>query len=229
MAGVNGYPLYAPEGADRAAGLPVARPCVSASQKSPGALTRRPYRNRHRWEGTDIPRRARETSLRNIGQSIAGRAVACGMKIIYNNRRRLPEEIEQRYNAQYVDLETLLRTSDFVSLNLPYTPDSHHIINENTLSMMKQGAVLINTARGAHIDEAALVRHLRSGHLYGAALDVYEFEPKVTPELLELDNVVLSPHIGTGTIDGRIAMCHCCSDNINWFLNGEHHKMNRVN
>jgi lactate dehydrogenase-like 2-hydroxyacid dehydrogenase len=165
----------------------------------------------------------------NIGQSIAGRAVACGMKIIYNNRRRLPEEIERRYNAEYVDLETLLRTSDFVSLNLPYTPDSHHIINEDTLSMMKQGAVLINTARGAHIDEAALVRHLRSGHLYGAALDVYEFEPHVTPELLELDNVVLSPHIGTGTIDGRIAMCHCCCDNINWFLHGEHHKMNRVN
>ena len=165
----------------------------------------------------------------NIGQSIAGRAVACGMKIIYNNRRRLPEEIERRYNAQYVDLETLLRTSDFVSLNLPYTPDSHHIINEDTLSMMKQGAVLINTARGAHIDEAALVRHLRNGHLYGAALDVYEFEPKVTPELLELDNVVLSPHIGTGTIDGRIAMCHCCCDNINWFLRGEHDKMNRVN
>ena len=165
----------------------------------------------------------------NIGQSIAGRAVACGMKIIYNNRRRLSAEIEQRYNAEYVDLETLLRTSDFVSLNLPYTPESHHIMNEETLSMMKQGSVLINTARGAHIDEAALIRHLRSGHLYGAALDVYEFEPKVSPELFELDNVVLSPHIGTGTIDGRIAMCHCCCDNINWFLQGEHHKMNRVN
>jgi lactate dehydrogenase-like 2-hydroxyacid dehydrogenase len=102
-------------------------------------------------------------------------------------------------------------------------------MNDETLSMMKQGAVLINTARGAHIDEAALVRYLRSGHLYGAALDVYEFEPKVTPELLELDNVVLSPHIGTGTIDGRIEMCHCCCDNINWFLNGEFNKMNRVN
>lgn len=165
----------------------------------------------------------------NIGRSMAGRAAACGMKIIYHNRHRLPAEVEAKYNAQYVSLDELLQTADFVSLNMPYTAESHHIINENTLSMMKHGAVLINTARGACVDEAALVNHLRSGHLYGAALDVYEFEPKISPELLALDNVVLSPHIGTGTIDGRLAMCRCCSDNINWFLAGKFELMNRVN
>lgn len=165
----------------------------------------------------------------NIGRSLARRAKACGMNIIYHNRHRLPLETEALYDAKYVDLDTLLRTSDYVSLNMPYTPESHHIIDERALSLMKQGAVLVNTARGACVDEQALVRHLKSKHLFGAALDVYEHEPNVSQGLLEADNVVLSPHIGTGTIDGRLAMCQCCSDNILNFDNGQFDKLDKVN
>lgn len=164
----------------------------------------------------------------NIGQSLAKRAVACGMKIIYHNRRQLPEEKEALYGAKYVDLDTLLKESDFVSLNMPYTPETHHLINDDTLSMMKRGAVLINTARGACVKEADLIKHLKNGHLYGAALDVYEFEPNVSEELKTMDNVVMSPHIGTGTIDGRMEMCRNCCENILYFLSGEKEKMNLV-
>lgn len=165
----------------------------------------------------------------NIGQSLARRAHACGMKIIYHNRHRLNADIEAKYDAVYTDLETLLSTADYVSLNMPYTAESHHIINEKTLGLMKKGAVLINTARGACVDEEALVKYLKNGHLFGAALDVYEHEPQISKGLLEADNVVLSPHIGTGTIDGRLAMCECCTDNILNFYAGNFNLMDRVN
>jgi lactate dehydrogenase-like 2-hydroxyacid dehydrogenase len=163
-----------------------------------------------------------------IGQALARRAVASGMHIIYHNRHRLPEEIEQRYDAQYVDFQTLLQDSDFVSLNLPYTPDVHHIIGKPELGMMKRTAFLINTARGAHVDEAALVEALKSGIIASAALDVYEHEPAISTDLLTLPNVVLSPHTGTGTWEGRIAMCECVTDNILAFVANEYNKMNIV-
>ena len=163
-----------------------------------------------------------------IGQALARRAIASGMTIIYHNRHRLPAEIEQRYNAQYVDFQTLLQDSDFVSLNLPYTPEVHHIIGKPELGMMKRSAYLINTARGAHVDEQALIEALRSGIIAGAALDVYEHEPAISSELLALPNVVLSPHTGTGTWEGRIAMCECVTDNILAFINNEFNKMNIV-
>ncbi|MBQ7647750.1 MAG: NAD(P)-binding domain-containing protein [Paludibacteraceae bacterium] len=166
--------------------------------------------------------------LGRIGQSLARRAVASGMQIIYHNRHRLPEAIEQKYEARYVDFQTLLQDSDFVSLNLPYTPEVHHLIGKQELGMMKRTAYLINTARGAHVDEQALAEALRSGIIAGAALDVYEREPQITPELLTLPNVVLSPHTGTGTWEGRIAMCENVTDNILAFLNNETNKMNIV-
>ena len=166
--------------------------------------------------------------LGRIGQSLARRAVASGMQIIYHNRHRLPEAIEQKYEARYVDFQTLLQDSDFVSLNLPYTPEVHHLIGKQELGMMKRTAYLINTARGAHVDEQALVEALRAGIIAGAALDVYEREPLITPELLTLPNVVLSPHTGTGTWEGRIAMCENVTDNILAFLNNETNKMNIV-
>ncbi|MBQ0081854.1 MAG: NAD(P)-binding domain-containing protein, partial [bacterium] len=150
----------------------------------------------------------------NIGKSVARRASACGMKILYNKRHRLTPEEEKEYNATFVEVDELLRNSDYVSLHCPYTPETHHIIDEQAFLKMKDGAILINTARGACVDEAALVRALQSRKLFGAGLDVYEFEPKLTPELYTLDNVVLSPHIGTGTIDARIEMCHNCCRNI---------------
>lgn len=166
--------------------------------------------------------------LGRIGQALARRAVASGMKIIYFNRHQLPKEIEQKYAAQYVDFQTLLQDSDFVSLNLPYTPEVHHLIGKPELGMMKRNAYLINTARGAHVDEAALADALRSGIIAGAAMDVYEHEPAVSSELLTLPNVVLSPHTGTGTWEGRIAMCENVTDNILAYLDNNINLMNIV-
>ncbi|MDO4191567.1 MAG: NAD(P)-dependent oxidoreductase, partial [Bacteroidales bacterium] len=148
-----------------------------------------------------------------IGRSVAKRAVACGMRVIYHNRHRLDMTLEK--DVTYVDDQMeLIKQSDFLIPMVPYTKDTHHLIDANVFNSMKQGAVLVNTSRGAVVDEKALVDALKSGKLWGAALDVYEFEPNISPELLTLDNVVMSPHIGTGTIDGRIAMCRRVSENI---------------
>ena len=165
-----------------------------------------------------------------IGQALARRAVASGMTVIYHNRRPLSEETTQRlgYTASYVSQEELLQTADFVSLNLPYTPEVKHLIGADELRMMKSTAYLINTARGAHVDEEALVHALKTGEIAGAAMDVYEHEPQIHPELLKLDNVVLSPHTGTGTWEGRIAMCENVCDNILAWEKQEIHKMNIV-
>ena len=154
-----------------------------------------------------------------IGQALARRAVASGMRIVYHNRRpldekTLPSSLQGRKIVAYVTMEELLETADFVSLNLPYTPEVRHIIDSKARRMMKPTAYLINTARGAHVDEEALVEALKGGVIAGAAMDVYEHEPQIHPELLTLDNVVLSPHTGTGTWEGRIAMCENVCDNI---------------
>ena len=156
-----------------------------------------------------------------IGQALARRAIASGMQIIYHNRKPLGDEAMRRLGnkargeeAKYVSKEELLRTADFVSLNLPYTPEVKHLIGATQLKMMKKSAYLINTARGAHVCEEALVEALKTGEIAGAAMDVYEYEPQIHPELLKLDNVVLSPHTGTGTWEGRIAMCENVCDNI---------------
>ena len=164
-----------------------------------------------------------------IGQALARRAKASGMQIIYHNRHKLSDEIEQKYEAKYVDFQTLLQDCDYMSLNLPYTPEVHHIIGKPELGMMKRSAYLINTARGAHVDEAALIEALKSGIIAGAALDVYEHEPAVSSELLNLPNVVLSPHTGTGTWEGRIAMCENVTDNILAFVENRPKDMNIVN
>ncbi len=162
-----------------------------------------------------------------IGQALARRALASGMTVIYHNRRPLGDEAMRRLGEwalasgsqvpgaiTYVSQKELLQTADFVSLNLPYTPEVKHLIGEKELQMMKPTAYLINTARGAHVDEEALVQALKRGEIAGAAMDVYEHEPEIHPELLQLDNVVLSPHTGTGTWEGRIAMCENVCDNI---------------
>ena len=169
-----------------------------------------------------------------IGQALARRAAASGMRIIYHNRHEINGDALKALNGgndemvKYVDFQTLLQDSDFLSLNLPYTPEVHHIIGKPELGMMKRSAYLINTARGAHVDEQALVEALQNGIIAGAALDVYENEPTITPELLTLPNVVLSPHTGTGTWEGRIAMCENVTDNILAFANNEINKMNIV-
>ena len=165
-----------------------------------------------------------------IGQALARRAIAAGMTIIYHNRKPLGDEVIRRLGdeVKYVSQEELLQTADFVSLNLPYTPEVKHLIGEKELKMMKPTAYLINTARGAHVCEQALVDALKKGEIAGAAMDVYEHEPQITPELLELDNVVLSPHTGTGTWEGRIAMCENVCDNILAWEQQDINKMNIV-
>ena len=165
-----------------------------------------------------------------IGQALARRALAAGMTIIYHNRRPLGDEAIRRLGdeVKYVTKDELLKEADFVSLNLPYTPEVKHLIGEEELKMMKQSAYLINTARGAHVDEEALVEALKNGEIAGAAMDVYEHEPQIHPELLKLDNVVLSPHTGTGTWEGRIAMCENVCDNILAWEQQEINKMNIV-
>ena len=168
-----------------------------------------------------------------IGLALARRAVASGMRIIYHNRKPIPvSNLESGLlnpdTITYVSKEQLLRTADFVSLNLPYTPAVKHIIDAEALRIMKPTAYLINTARGAHVDEEALVKALKDGVIAGAAMDVYEHEPHISPALLELDNVVLSPHTGTGTWEGRIAMCENVCDNILAWENNEIDKMNIV-
>ena len=152
------------------------------------------------------------------------------MRIIYHNRKPLGDEVIDRlgYEVKYVSQEKLLQRADFVSLNLPYTPEVKHLIGEKELKMMKPTAYLINTARGAHVCEQALVEALKKGEIAGAAMDVYEQEPQITPELLELDNVVLSPHTGTGTWEGRIAMCENVCDNILAWEKQDFNKMNIV-
>ena len=166
--------------------------------------------------------------LGRIGQALARRAKASGMQILYNNRHQLSADIEALYDARYVDFQSLLQESDFVSLNLPYTPEVHHLIGKPELGQMRRTAFLINTARGAHVDEQALIEALQNGIIAGAALDVYEHEPQISEELKALPNVVLSPHTGTGTWEGRIAMCENVCDNILAFTNNDINKMNIV-
>ncbi len=163
-----------------------------------------------------------------IGQAVARRAVASGMTIQYYNRNRLDKETERKYDAKLVDLETLLKTSDFISLNAPYTPETHKMIGEKEFAMMKPTAVFVNTARGAMVDEEALIKTLKEERIFAAALDVFENEPKINPEFFELENVLLAPHAGSRTVEDRIKMSIEMGRNILGFY-GEDYKVYRVN
>ena len=156
-----------------------------------------------------------------IGKALARRANACGMEVLYHNRRQLYVEEETKLNVTYVSKEELLSQSDFVSLNAPYTPETYHIIGEAELKQMKPTAVLINTGRGPLVDEKALVQALKDGTIHGAGLDVFEFGDYPSPELLEMENVVLTPHIGTQTLETRIIMARTVCNNVIGFLEGD--------
>lgn len=156
-----------------------------------------------------------------IGKALAKRANACGMEVVYHNRRQLYIEEETKLNVTYVSKEELLANSDFVSLNAPYTSETHHIIGEEELRQMKPTAILINTARGPLVDEQALVKALQDGIIWGAGLDVFEFGDYPLPELLAMDNVVLTPHIGTQTTEVRVVMARTVCDNVIGFLEGD--------
>ena len=149
-----------------------------------------------------------------IGVALARRARAFGLSVAYHNRSAVSSEVEAELNAERLDLETLLTTCDIVSINCPYTSDTHHHIDAAALARMRSDAVLVNTARGPIIDEAALADALASGGISAAALDVYENEPQVHPGLVGLDNVVLVPHLGSATIETRTAMATLAADNV---------------
>ncbi len=160
-----------------------------------------------------------------IGQAVARRGLGFDMRILYTKRRPLaPEEAISR--AEHVELDVLLRKADIVSLHLPYSTQVHHLIDDRALSVMKPQAVLINTARGALVDETALVSALKSDQLAGAGLDVYEHEPAVHPGLMELDRVVLAPHIGSATERARVRMGRMAAENALAVLqNGQVHSL----
>lgn len=155
-----------------------------------------------------------------IGQAVARRAVASGMQIVYWQRNRLPEETERKYGAVYLPLDHLLAVSDVISLHAPSTPDTHHLLHAGNLATLKRDALIVNTARGSLIDEHALAAALHDGVIGGAALDVFEHEPHPVPELLTMDQVILSPHHGTSTLDTLVAMNHHLSQNILHFFRG---------
>lgn len=163
-----------------------------------------------------------------IGQSLARRAVASGMNIIYHNRTRLTESIEKEYGAMYVSRDELLKSADFISLNAPSTHETRRMIGENELNMMKPTAIFINTARGDMVDEKALANALRDKKIWAAGLDVFENEPHILPELLELDNVLLAPHAGTKTLEDRIKMSiEMCRNIVGFYENT--YPISRVN
>jgi gluconate 2-dehydrogenase len=156
-----------------------------------------------------------------IGRAVARRARGFDMQVIYHNRTRLSPELERECNARYVSFDELLAQSDFLSVNLPYTPDSHHLIGAAELVRMKPTAIIVNTARGGIIDDAALIAALKSGALAAAGLDVFEGEPNFNRGFLELDNVALAPHLGSATRATRLAMANLAMANLKAALAGE--------
>lgn len=141
-----------------------------------------------------------------IGQTIARQARAFDLNVLYHNRHRLPEAVEKTLGARYVaDLDDMLADCDIVTVNCPHTPATHHLLTAERLRLIGRDGYLINTARGEIVDEAALIEALEMGQLAGAGLDVFEHEPAVNPRLLACDNVVLLPHIGSATFEGRAA------------------------
>jgi gluconate 2-dehydrogenase len=156
-----------------------------------------------------------------IGQAIARRgALGFGMKVIYHNRSRLPAELEAPLGARWVDKPTLLREADHLVLVLPYSAEAHHSIGAAELAQMKPTATLTNVARGGIVDDAALAAALKAGRIAAAALDVFEGEPAVHPALLEVPNVVLTPHIASATVATRRAMAELAADNLIAALSG---------
>jgi glyoxylate reductase len=155
-----------------------------------------------------------------IGQAVARRAGGFSMRVLYHDAVAAPEAVERELGAARVDLETLLRESDFVSLHVPLSAATHHLIGARELRLMKRSAILVNTSRGPVVDEAALADALREGVIAGAGLDVFEREPEVHPGLLNLPQAVLAPHIGSATVDTRLKMCMMAAENALAALEG---------
>lgn len=159
--------------------------------------------------------------LGRIGQAVARRAKAFGMKVIYYQRNPRAKEIDENERFFYKPLDELLKQSDVISIHVPLTENTYHLIDEREFNLMKKGAYIINTSRGPVINEEALVCALKSGHLGGAGLDVFEREPQIHPDLLEFENTVLTPHVGTSTLETRTAMIKLAIKNLLMALEGK--------
>ena len=163
-----------------------------------------------------------------IGQAVAKRAKAFGLQIHYHNRRRVAPDIEQALEATYWDsLDQMLARMDIISINCPHTPATYHLLSARRLALLKPSAYVVNTARGEVIDENALARMIENNELAGAGLDVFEHEPAVNPKLLKSSKVVVLPHMGSATLEGRIDMGEKVIINIKTFLDG-HNPPDRV-
>ena len=172
--------------------------------------------------GTSIQgRRLGIVGMGQIGAALARRAKAFGMTIAYSNRNEIAPELAHELGCVRLDLPELLATSDVVSLHCPYSPNTHHLIGAAELAAMRPDSFLINTARGPVVDETALADALRHGVIAGAGLDVFENEPTVHPDLLDLDNAVLIPHLGSATIETRTAMAILAATNALAVLRGD--------
>ena len=156
-----------------------------------------------------------------IGQAVARRARGFNMQVLYHNRSRLPEDEEQALGAEYVSLDELLAQSDYVSVHVPLGAETRHIVDAAAFGKMKRTAILINTARGPVVDEAALAEALAEGVIAYAGLDVFEKEPEVHAKLLKVPNVVLAPHIGSASVATRTRMCTMAAENCVAALTGE--------
>lgn len=162
--------------------------------------------------------------LGRIGSGVAKRAQAMGMNIVYYDIRKNPD-FEREFQAPHRDLKNVLKTADVVSLHVPLLPTTYHLIGRKELALMKKTTYLINTSRGPVVDEKALVDALKKRKIAGAGLDVYEFEPKLTPGLVDLPNVVLTPHIASATIEARTEMSIDAAENILAVFHGKKPKM----
>lgn len=181
----------------------------------------------HGWElglllGREVSRtRLGIVGLGRIGAAVAERARGFSMNILYSQRKRAPAEVEAALGARYVELDVLLAESDFVSVHVPLSDETRHLLDESALRSMKKQSVLVNTSRGPVVDEAALAKALREGWIAGAGLDVFEREPEIHPALLDLDNVVLAPHVASATEATRAKMARAVAEDILRVLRGE--------
>ncbi len=174
------------------------------------------------WLGVDVHHATLGIiGMGRIGQAIAKRAAGFDMKVIYHNRKRVSPEIETRVNAAHMSMDELLAQSDFIVLQMPYSPDTHHLIGAAQLAKMKPTAILINSTRGGVVDDKALIHALKTGVIRAAGLDVFEGEPKLDRGFLELKNVVLTPHIGSSTEATRRAMAMTAAQNLVAALSGQ--------
>ena len=159
--------------------------------------------------------------LGRIGKAVARRAAGFNMRVVFYDPEPIPEDTIKHLGATQLPLDEVLQVSDFISLHVPLLPETHHLMADRTFALMKPTAVVVNTSRGPVVDEKALVRALKDGRISAAGLDVFEREPEIQPELLEMDNVVLAPHIASASHETRLKMCTMAAENLLAALKGQ--------